>query len=131
MRKAIRDAIYVDVDAARDHQDAKFGWIGDSRSGLASTDEGRKLRILVEEVGEVARALNDAPRGGSPAKLHHELLQVAACAVAWVEADRERRLMVRWCSESDDGIHHPVILSTVDGDETICDDCGESMAAFA
>lgn len=41
------------------------------------------LRILVEEVGEVAKALNDR----EPVEdLRAELVQVAAVAIAWIEA---------------------------------------------
>lgn len=40
------------------------------------------LRILIEEVGEVARALNE---DDSVEHLCEELTQVAAVAVAWVE----------------------------------------------
>jgi hypothetical protein len=41
-----------------------------------------RLAALVEEVGEVARALHD----GDFENLREELVQVAAVAVAWVEA---------------------------------------------
>ena len=43
----------------------------------------KRLSALVEEVGEVARALHD---GESPERLREELIQVAAVAVAWVES---------------------------------------------
>ena len=43
---------------------------------------GQKLAILVEEVGEVARAICDR----DPEHMREELIQVAAVAVAWVEA---------------------------------------------
>lgn len=43
----------------------------------------RRNSVLVEEVGEVARALND---NETPGELRTELIQVAAVAVAWVEA---------------------------------------------
>ena len=54
-------------------------------------DDNRKLRILVEEVGEVAEAierLEMSKRGHLPAKEHlrEELVQVAAVAVAWLES---------------------------------------------
>ncbi len=39
-----------------------------------------KLAVLVEEVGEVARALNDRT------ELVEELIQVAAVALAWIES---------------------------------------------
>lgn len=45
------------------------------------------MSVLTEEVGEVARCLND---GEGLNRLNDELLQVAAVAVAWVEANRER-----------------------------------------
>lgn len=41
------------------------------------------LSILVEEVGEVARALNDA---AEIALLRAEIVQVAAAAAAWIDA---------------------------------------------
>ena len=40
-----------------------------------------RLAVLTEEVGEVAHALNE----NDPDELRRELLQVAACAVAWLE----------------------------------------------
>jgi len=44
---------------------------------------GAKLAILMEEVGEVARELNE---DGMAFKLREELIQVAAVACAWIEA---------------------------------------------
>lgn len=61
----------------------------------------RRLRVLTEEVGEVARVLNDREHkrseGASPfwlaevdrtarAHLRSELIQVAAMAVSWIAA---------------------------------------------
>lgn len=43
---------------------------------------GAKLAVLVEEVGEVARAICER----DPEAMREELVQVAAVAVAWVEA---------------------------------------------
>jgi hypothetical protein len=41
-----------------------------------------KLAILIEEVGEVGHAINEKmPKE----ELYNELIQVAACAVAWAE----------------------------------------------
>lgn len=46
-----------------------------------------KLPVLVEEVGEVARCLCDMAKDPEwREKLREELVQVAAVAVAWVEA---------------------------------------------
>lgn len=52
-------------------------------------DNGLRLAILTEEVGEVARELCEAAqhdRAVDTDKLRTELVQVAAIAVAWVEA---------------------------------------------
>lgn len=45
----------------------------------------RKLAILGEEYGEVAKALNEE-WVGQPANLREELIHVAAVAVAWAES---------------------------------------------
>ena len=47
-----------------------------------------RLSIITEEVGEVARVLNDAAHhpGLDVAHLRAELVQVAAMAVAWIDA---------------------------------------------
>lgn len=50
---------------------------------LAYVPSGLKLGVLTEELGEVAKALND--QEGSE-RLREELVQVAACAVAWAES---------------------------------------------
>lgn len=49
----------------------------------------RRLRVLVEEVGEVAKEYNDAEHDGRPvdrAALRKELIQTAAMAGAWADA---------------------------------------------
>lgn len=46
-------------------------------------DNGRKLAILTEELGEVARAMCDKE---PKERLREELIQVAAVATAWAEA---------------------------------------------
>lgn len=45
--------------------------------------DGERLAILMEEVGEVARAVTYD--NGNPAKLVEELIQVSAMAAAWAE----------------------------------------------
>jgi hypothetical protein len=58
-------------------------------------DEGIKLAVLVEEVGEVAKevqeryAFRDEEDGESARRLYTELIQVAAVAAAWAEAIAE------------------------------------------
>jgi hypothetical protein len=61
-----------------------------------TADDNRKLRVLVEEVGEVAEAIDlleaAESRGDGAAsalrreELHAELVQVATVAVAWLES---------------------------------------------
>jgi hypothetical protein len=58
-----------------------------SMMGFKHSEAGR-LAILMEEVGEVAREINDAYLGRRLAdkdKLTGELIQVAAMAATWVE----------------------------------------------
>lgn len=73
------------VDAERDRQRALWGrdheW-GKGDCSSPAVDEGVKLAVLAEELGEVARALLEGDRPG----LARELVQVAAVAVAWREA---------------------------------------------
>ncbi len=47
-----------------------------------------KLSILLEEVGEIARELNDSPpkKVEQYPRLYEELVQVGALAVAWLES---------------------------------------------
>lgn len=54
-------------------------------------DDNRKLRVLVEEVGEVAQELDNLEATNHSKKLvranlRAELVQVAAVAVAWLES---------------------------------------------
>lgn len=53
-------------------------------------DQRRKLRVLIEEVGEVAQAIDmielDPSRIVARQHLVEELIQVAAVCVAWIEA---------------------------------------------
>jgi NTP pyrophosphatase (non-canonical NTP hydrolase) len=58
-------------------------------SMLNETSNDRRNSILTEEVGEVARELNDAEIDGRPVdrdKLVRELIQSAAMCLTWVEA---------------------------------------------
>jgi len=64
----------------RKRQDDKFG------KDRAFTNK-KWLSILVEEVGEIAKEINDTSEGSLPnKKLETEILQVAAVAVCWLEA---------------------------------------------
>lgn len=81
---AARASIYRLIDAERARQQAKFG--NCSISG-ESINNDKRIAIMVEELGEVAKAADElALRGGSYAQaLRDELVQVAACAVGWLE----------------------------------------------
>ena len=61
----------------------------------AVADSRRKLRVLVEEVGEVAEAIDilELTKAGRKAAIKHlrdELTQVAAVAVAWLESMEDK-----------------------------------------
>jgi NTP pyrophosphatase (non-canonical NTP hydrolase) len=74
-------SVYDEIRAERTCQDALAAagrWGGES---VATISDDRRLRVLVEEVGEVARALEEGD-----SQLRAELVQVAAVAVAWLEA---------------------------------------------
>lgn len=82
----IRGRIYFDVSMERDWQDTKWGA---DRTQLDSI----WLAILTEEVGESAEEVLAASWATGPAldairthNLRAELVQVAAVAVAWIEA---------------------------------------------
>ena len=54
-----------------------------------------RLAVLVEEVGEVAEWINEerqVPGGLASGALYDELVQVAACAIAWGAAILDDRL---------------------------------------
>jgi hypothetical protein len=55
---------------------------------LPSGPDHARLAVLMEEVGEVSRELNEALSRGHTDKDHlvTELIQVAACAIAWATA---------------------------------------------
>ena len=57
-----------------------------------TVDDLNKLSVLMEEVGEVARELNEiAPEINHLSALYNELVQVAAVATAWAESIHELR----------------------------------------
>lgn len=83
-------SIYDDIAAERARAHAKHGA---KSMESAAWDDMKRLRILVEEVGEVARVFNEIELGddASPegrAAAHDELIQVAAMAAAWAEVTR-------------------------------------------
>jgi len=69
---------------------------GDHSMLGAAVTESDRLAILTEEVGEVARELNEDRLGNLPVdewrdRRVKELIQVAAMALSWVEALEGRR----------------------------------------
>lgn len=79
-----REDVYALIDAERQRQHAKWSGFHDWGMGDCSSpyvSEAIKLAVLLEETGEVARAL----LSNDPDNLRTELVQVAAVAVAWLE----------------------------------------------
>ena len=68
----VRGGAFGLIDRERDRQSSKWG--------PQPMPSGMELTILVEEVGEVARALQ------GEGSLEDELVQVAAVCVRWLEA---------------------------------------------
>ncbi len=81
-----RAEIVALIGAERDRQAAKWNRPHDWGFGDCSADtvpDPIKAAVLAEECGEVARAVLDCT---ATATLAAELVQVAAVAVAWLEA---------------------------------------------
>ena len=81
-------SVWEEAAAERARAHAKHG---DKSMESAGWDDMKRLRILIEEVGEVARAFNDwdlglASRAETRADVRAELIQVAAMAGAWADA---------------------------------------------
>lgn len=86
-------APFLDIQVERQRQERRHG-IQAAAHPLSMSDAER-LAILTEELGEVAHEVNECRLGHhleSPdSYLRAELVQVAAVAVAWIEAIDERR----------------------------------------
>lgn len=87
----LHSTLWGEIVAERKRAHAKHG-----ATSMESCDPmaDRRLRVLTEEVGEVARVLNDREHAlmqldyavDFAAGLRNELIQVAAMAVAWIAA---------------------------------------------
>ena len=80
--------VYDEIRAERERAHAKHGERS-MESSPAADPQGRRYRILLEEIGEVANEFNEADLQGRPvdlAALRRELIQVAAMATAWADA---------------------------------------------
>jgi hypothetical protein len=79
-----RGAVFTAIVEERVRQLAMWGqphpW-GQGDCSSSDVAEPVKVAVLLEEVGEVARAVLE----GDPQNLRAELVQVAAVAVAWLE----------------------------------------------
>lgn len=80
--------VYAEIHAERVRAHEKHGPTSMERLDI---DDGIRLAVLTEEVGEVARCLNEARHDGSLTNiaacgLRAELIQVAAMAAAWADA---------------------------------------------
>jgi NTP pyrophosphatase (non-canonical NTP hydrolase) len=74
---------FLKILTERRRQDAKWG--------EQNHADDFWMLILMEEVGETAQAILQAcEERGSPARTKEELIQVAAVAVAWLEAIERR-----------------------------------------
>jgi hypothetical protein len=81
-------SIYAQIHVERMRAHAKHGATS-CESGPPDDPRGRRLRILLEEVGEIAKEFNDAETGAycvDLARVRAELIQVAAVAAAWADA---------------------------------------------
>jgi NTP pyrophosphatase (non-canonical NTP hydrolase) len=77
--------IYAAIDLERERQSLKWSGPHEWGEGDCSSRAVRrevKATVLAEECGEVARAVLDK----NDTQLRDELIQVAAVAVAWLEA---------------------------------------------
>lgn len=80
-----REAIFDAISDERLRQGEKFGGLHPWGSGDCSSPDVApmtKVGVLTEELGEVARAVLDKDTD----QLEVELVQLAAVAVAWLEA---------------------------------------------
>jgi len=90
----LTQAGYTDTDRMiRDERDRQqvllFNGVINLNCASVVASPERKLRVLAEEVGEVAEAVDFMERQNSIRNRHHlmvELVQVAAVCVAWLEA---------------------------------------------
>ena len=97
MQLRLRYDVFSDVNQEIQRQKDKYPT--DSVSKIGQVAEASPLSVLVEEVGEVARAIND----GEPLEqVERELVQVAAVAFAWIERIRRPAWAESWLNEGDD-----------------------------
>lgn len=74
----VQDYIVDELSDERKRQNEKFP-AQHARIAAGQVDNGLMLAILVEEVGEAAKAILE------DTNLREELVQIAAVAIAWIE----------------------------------------------
>lgn len=86
--RRLRTEVMMDVDAERSRQNEKWG--------RQRHSYGEWLKILVEEVGEVAQAMqkgNEWVKDSDSSNLYEELIQVSAVAQAVAEQVKEESVI--------------------------------------
>ncbi len=85
----VLDQVFTEI--MRQDRLARAGKFGGTHV-LPGGPSDARFRVLAEEVGEVARELNEIDQGNSTTgKLYEELVQSAACAVSFASAIIEER----------------------------------------
>jgi NTP pyrophosphatase (non-canonical NTP hydrolase) len=82
----LKTRVLIDIDDERTRQDTKWG--------IQRHDYGTWLQILIEEVGEVAQAMQKAKGWGKESDasdLYTELIHVSAVSAAIAEQVREEQ----------------------------------------
>ena len=79
---SVHPTTYTEIDEERIRAHRKHAASGQSMEQV-DVDHPLRFPVLVEEVSEVAKALNE---GATREELRAELIQVAAMAAAWAEA---------------------------------------------
>lgn len=97
-----RQQVYRSIDRERQRQDAQWG---NPPSDVQSPLQW--LRILMEELGEVAKALNDA----TEYEVRKEAVQLAASVVWWLEGQvSDRPADTEGCNHADAECYGPVVM---------------------
>jgi len=82
----LREHIYADIEAEIKRQTEKWGTNTDLEHPL------EWMLVVDEEIGEVAKALNEHYFRDMPFKpVEEELIQVIAVIVSWIETERMKR----------------------------------------
>ena len=75
----------VQLEIGLQEDKARDGGFGGTHV-LPGGPDADRLAVLVEEIGEVAKELNEKRQGNESKGLYEELVQVAGSAIAWAAA---------------------------------------------